>query len=587
MVFMVLLVADGGVWYWLLRCCVGVGCVGISGGVSISGSGSIGGVSGGISFYGVYIGIGGVSGIGSGVGGDVGGVGGRGGIDSIGGVISIGIDDGISGAIYVGNIGSVGSGGSGGGVDGNISSVGIGGIGGGVGGVGIGGIGGDGGIGIGGGCDGGGGGVSIGGVGGIGGGGGGVSIGGVGGDGGGGGISDGYWWYLVWVVLVLVVLVVLVLVVVVVVVVVLVLWCWWCWLWIKGSDGGIVVLVVVLVCVGISGVGLGKSEADKRYENDIEEGGEGSVEASEENRSEEEKEEDKEEEEKVESAKDDNNASSMKRELRSKSYHDPVKTIIAIDLGVPFGGIAGGVVDVGGSHAYADIADSHDEEHVDDQEKINAYDASDRIMDLNFYSNFKNKYDDLIQLESTPSGSRFDLLVSWFIWDKDMIEYVREKRPYPYDMDWIKTKIIFIVMNGDIKYFLALEILLEDGIMKVYDYNLPVIDESNFFTKMQPLLDLLPSLLKQSKLMNHFLVKLLNEKWDFKGRNKDKELPKKLIGVACGSYVLAHIKYWLTNIEISNSMTFLCDNIVARMQEVWAYGVVTKRLDPVYVKKKM
>ncbi|KAM3248836.1 hypothetical protein P3L10_010605 [Capsicum annuum] len=200
---------------------------------------------------------------------------------------------------------------------------------------------------------------------------------------------------------------------------------------------------------------------------------------------------------------------------------------IVIDLGAVSGGVAGGVVDVGGSHVDA----SRDDEHLDAQEKINmkyvdeipclmrdrqlaypnAYDAGDRIMDLNFYNNFKYRYEELIQQASTPGGLRFDSLVSEFEWDEDMINYVRGKRSYPYGKDWTKAKRILSIMNVDVKHFLALKILLEEGMMKVYDCKLPVYDEADFFTKMQPLLALYPNLLRQSKLMNHFPVKWLKQ----------------------------------------------------------------------------
>ncbi|KAM3250462.1 hypothetical protein P3L10_004532 [Capsicum annuum] len=52
---------------------------------------------------------------------------------------------------------------------------------------------------------------------------------------------------------------------------------------------------------------------------------------------------------------------------------------------------------------------------------------------------------------------------------------------------------------------------------------------------MQPLLKLLPKLLTQSKLMDHLLAEVLaKESWDFKGRNKNIQLPKNITGTACG-----------------------------------------------------
>ncbi|KAM3396559.1 hypothetical protein P3S68_000071 [Capsicum galapagoense] len=75
-----------------------------------------------------------------------------------------------------------------------------------------------------------------------------------------------------------------------------------------------------------------------------------------------------------------------------------------------------------------------------------AYDATDRIMGLNFYNNFKD----------------------------------RGKRPYPHRKSWTKAKRIFAVMNVDVTHFLTVEILLYEGKIKVYECNLPVFSEKTF-----------------------------------------------------------------------------------------------------------
>ncbi|KAM3284074.1 hypothetical protein P3S67_022872 [Capsicum chacoense] len=90
-------------------------------------------------------------------------------------------------------------------------------------------------------------------------------------------------------------------------------------------------------------------------------------------------------------------------------------------------------------------------------------------------------------------------------------------------------------MNVEVTHFLTIEILLYEGKIKVYDCNLPVFSEKTFLTHMQPLLKLLPKLLTQSKLMDHLLAEVLaKESWDFKGRNKNIQLPKNITGTACG-----------------------------------------------------
>ncbi|KAF3633534.1 hypothetical protein FXO38_25539 [Capsicum annuum] len=127
----------------------------------------------------------------------------------------------------------------------------------------------------------------------------------------------------------------------------------------------------------------------------------------------------------------------------------------ATDLGATSRGIAGGVVDVGGSHDDADasatrysgaigshfVATDYSSivsvalDRVKQLAYSDAYDVVDRIMDLNFYKNFKNRYDKLIVQESTPDDLGFDLLFSIFEWDEDITKYVRRKRPYPGDKD--------------------------------------------------------------------------------------------------------------------------------------------------------
>ncbi|KAF3630210.1 hypothetical protein FXO38_27291 [Capsicum annuum] len=62
---------------------------------------------------------------------------------------------------------------------------------------------------------------------------------------------------------------------------------------------------------------------------------------------------------------------------------------------------------------------------------LKAYNAADRIMDLDFYKNFKDRYDDLSKLVSTLGGVGFDSLVSKFQCNKEMIKYVRRERPNP------------------------------------------------------------------------------------------------------------------------------------------------------------
>ncbi|KAG5590543.1 hypothetical protein H5410_041057 [Solanum commersonii] len=62
------------------------------------------------------------------------------------------------------------------------------------------------------------------------------------------------------------------------------------------------------------------------------------------------------------------------------------------------------------------------------------YDSTDRILDLNFYSNFKQRYDKISEEATTVGGISFTQLINEFEWNEDMINYVWGIRPYPGDM---------------------------------------------------------------------------------------------------------------------------------------------------------
>ncbi|KAG5595426.1 hypothetical protein H5410_036658 [Solanum commersonii] len=133
------------------------------------------------------------------------------------------------------------------------------------------------------------------------------------------------------------------------------------------------------------------------------------------------------------------------------------------------------------------------------------YDSTDRILDLNFYSNFKQRYDKMSEEATTVDGRSFTQLINEFEWNEDMINYVRGIRPYPGGMNWIGAKRI-------------LTILLHDGRMNVYDCQLMSMEHAKFFTFIQPMFELLPKLLKQSGIMKHLPNKFLNEPWEFEGQ---------------------------------------------------------------------
>ncbi|KAG5600271.1 hypothetical protein H5410_031641 [Solanum commersonii] len=107
------------------------------------------------------------------------------------------------------------------------------------------------------------------------------------------------------------------------------------------------------------------------------------------------------------------------------------------------------------------------------------YDFTEIIMDLNFYTNFKKRYDSISE-EATTAGGR-------------------------------SLKHIIAIMNMNNTQFVTLEILLHEGRMNVYDCNLMSMEHDNFFTFIQHVFELLPNLLRQSGIMKYLPEKFLNE----------------------------------------------------------------------------
>ena len=78
-------------------------------------------------------------------------------------------------------------------------------------------------------------------------------------------------------------------------------------------------------------------------------------------------------------------------------------------------------------------------------------------------------------------GKSMSQLLDDFVWNDDMIDYVRDIRPTPRGMDWIDAKRISTVINTGV-HFVTLEILLHEGHINVYDRNLMVTKHAKFFT---------------------------------------------------------------------------------------------------------
>ncbi|KAG5621014.1 hypothetical protein H5410_006232 [Solanum commersonii] len=178
------------------------------------------------------------------------------------------------------------------------------------------------------------------------------------------------------------------------------------------------------------------------------------------------------------------------------------------------------------------------------------YDSTNRILYLNFYFNFKLRYDEMSEEATTVGGRSFTQLINEFEWDEDMINYVRGIRPYPGGMDWIGAKRLSAVMNINKTHFVTLEILLHEGRMNVYDYLLMGMEHAKFLTFIQSVSSRL-----EPKVTN------------------DRKAP-------CASYSLAFIEHLITRTTVQPPKTPLCDNAVRRMQWVWAAGIVSRSLEP-------
>ncbi|XP_060181448.1 uncharacterized protein LOC132611056 [Lycium barbarum] len=205
------------------------------------------------------------------------------------------------------------------------------------------------------------------------------------------------------------------------------------------------------------------------------------------------------------------------------------------------------------------------------------YDSSDRIMDLNFYHHCRNRYLGLSDESTNVGVVPYDQRLALFMWDDDGLAFPRGSVPYPGGCEWIGAKRIITVMNINDNHFVTVEIIIEEGIINVYDCNIPCNDDSDFFCHMQPLMDLFPKLLKQSGMFSHLPEKLLNESWNFV---RKKDIPRNDTNKVCASWSFAFVEALLTRMNMSKPDTLLSDNTVERMQWRWACGIIDKVLEP-------
>ena len=96
--------------------------------------------------------------------------------------------------------------------------------------------------------------------------------------------------------------------------------------------------------------------------------------------------------------------------------------------------------------------------------------------------------------------------------EEETLRYVRWDKPNPHGKSWTEEKQILVVISVNDMHYRAVEILIKEGKINVYDYNVPLVNDFDLFLLVEPLLVMLPILLRESKLMNHFPKKVLMKK---------------------------------------------------------------------------
>ncbi|KAM3268838.1 hypothetical protein P3S67_030802 [Capsicum chacoense] len=141
-----------------------------------------------------------------------------------------------------------------------------------------------------------------------------------------------------------------------------------------------------------------------------------------------------------------------------------------------------------------------------------AYDAVDRIMDLDFCKKLKDRYDQL-NGEVSALGVGLDFLVPTLVLDEEeTLRYVRGDRPNPHGKSWTEEKRILAVISVNGMHYRVVKILLEEEKINAYDSNVPLVNDFDLFLLVEPLIVLLPILLREIKLMNHLPKEVLVKK---------------------------------------------------------------------------
>ncbi|KAH0752462.1 hypothetical protein KY290_005717 [Solanum tuberosum] len=143
------------------------------------------------------------------------------------------------------------------------------------------------------------------------------------------------------------------------------------------------------------------------------------------------------------------------------------------------------------------------------------YDQTDLILDLNFYNTLYDQYNNLREKSLVDGAPPMHEALTSFEMDGDILKYCKGEIPYPYGRKWNGAKRIYTVMNIKNTHFIALEFLMEKGLIQVYDCTIHMCDEPTFLTLIQPILELWPKLLKQSGMFNHLSEIFLNDAWSY------------------------------------------------------------------------
>ncbi|KAH0715835.1 hypothetical protein KY284_008740 [Solanum tuberosum] len=201
------------------------------------------------------------------------------------------------------------------------------------------------------------------------------------------------------------------------------------------------------------------------------------------------------------------------------------------------------------------------------------YDQTDLILDLNFYNTLYDQYNNLREKSLVDGAPPMHEALTSFEMDGDILKYCKGEISYPYGRKWNGAKRIYTVMNIKNTHFIALEFLIEKGLIQVYDCNIHMCDEPTFLTLIQPILELWPKLLKQSGMFNHLSEFFLNDAWSYE---RLKNVPSNNSRAACGPYACVFIYHLLTGID----MSYLNDNEVDNFRMKYVVAVLEKELIP-------